>query len=59
VRASLEGLACRLSVDQGWPEEELAHLGQVVGLARAIVDRGDWSEALEREWYEYNRSSTG
>ena len=55
VRASLEGLACRLSVDHGWAEEELAYLSEVVGLARAIVDRGDWSEVIEREWYEYNR----
>lgn len=55
VRAALEGLACRLSVNQGWSEEDLASLQKVVALSRAIVDRGDWSEALELEWYEFNR----
>lgn len=55
VRASLEGLACRLSIDQGWTPEELAYQAEVVDRSRAIVERGDWSEALEHEWYEYNR----
>ena len=55
VRASLEGLACRLSVDRGWTDEELAYLTDVAARSRAIAERGDWSEALERDWYEYNR----
>lgn len=55
VRASLEGLACRLSVDRGWAEDGLAYLDEIVRRARLIVDQGGWSADLEREWYEYNR----
>jgi GntR family transcriptional regulator of vanillate catabolism len=55
VRAALEGLACRLSVEQGWTDEQLDRAAEVVGRGRAIVDRGDWSEMLEHRWYEDNR----
>lgn len=54
VRASLEGLSCRLCVENGWVDEELDRLVQVVRAGRAIVDRGTWSEAIEHEWYNLN-----
>lgn len=54
VRATLEALACRVSMDRGWSAEDLDHLTSVVRQARAIVDRGDWSEAIEFEWYQFN-----
>lgn len=54
VRAALEALACRISIDRGWSAEDLDWLAANVRQSRAIVDRGDWSEALEFEWYELN-----
>lgn len=54
VRAAIEGLACRLSVEHGWTEEELERLTEVVRQGRAIVDRGDWSAQLEHDWYQAN-----
>lgn len=54
VRARIEGLACRLSVEHGWSDEDLERLAQVVARGRAIVDQGDWSEAIEYEWYDGN-----
>lgn len=54
VRASIEGLACRLSVDQGWSDEDLQRLADAVRQGRAIVDRGDWSAELEYDWYQTN-----
>jgi GntR family transcriptional regulator of vanillate catabolism len=54
VRASLESLACRLSVEQGWNDEELKRLAVNVERSRAIVDRGDWSAKIEAAWYELN-----
>jgi GntR family transcriptional regulator of vanillate catabolism len=54
VRARIEGLACRLSIEQGWEEEGLQPLDELVARGRAIVDRGEWSEAIEYEWYDCN-----
>lgn len=54
VRATLEALACRVSVDRGWNPEELDRLASLVRQGRAIVDRGDWSEQIEYEWYQLN-----
>lgn len=55
VRAQLEGLGARLSVEMGWSAEGLAYLEQTVGRARAILDEGRWSEEIERDWYTLNR----
>lgn len=55
VRAQLEGLGARLSVEMGWTAEGLAYLDRTVGNGRAILDRGHWSEELERDWYTLNR----
>ncbi|MDP1619258.1 GntR family transcriptional regulator [Phenylobacterium sp.] len=55
VRASLEGLAARLSVDLGWPPEGCGALQDLVERGRAILDAGAWSEAIERDWYALNR----
>jgi GntR family transcriptional regulator of vanillate catabolism len=54
VRAVLEALACRITLDRGWDAEELERLASIVQRARAIVDRGDWSAELEFEWYQFN-----
>lgn len=54
VRASVEGLACRLSVEHGWAEQDLKRLAEVVRQGRVIVDRGDWSAELEYDWYQSN-----
>jgi GntR family transcriptional regulator of vanillate catabolism len=54
VRATLEALACRASIDRGWSVEEIERLASIVRQSRAIVDRGDWSEAIEFEWYQLN-----
>lgn len=55
VRAALEALACQQSVERGWSEQELQKLDAAVRQSRAIVDRGEWSEAIELEWYGINR----
>ena len=54
VRAALEALACRTSLDRGWNDEELERLANNVRQSRAIVDRGDWSAELEFGWYQCN-----
>lgn len=54
VRAALEGTAARMSVDLGWTPGDLARLQDCVAKGREIVDRGEWSEALEAAWYELN-----
>jgi len=56
VRATLESLACHQSVERGWSEEDLQKLAGLAQQGRAIVDRGEWSEVIEREWYEINRT---
>jgi GntR family transcriptional regulator, vanillate catabolism transcriptional regulator len=56
VRATLEALACQQSVERGWSEEDLEKLTSLAQQLRAIVDRGEWSEGIEREWYEINRT---
>lgn len=55
VRAALESLACQQSVERGWSEADLEKLAGLVQQSRTIVDRGEWSEDIEREWYELNR----
>lgn len=55
VRATLESLACQQSVERGWSEEDLEKLADLARQSRAIVDRNEWSEAIEREWYDLNR----
>lgn len=54
VRASLEGLACRLSVDHGWTDADLERQGEFVRRGRALLDPEGWSEDRERDWYELN-----
>lgn len=54
VRASLEGIAARTSADLGWEPQSLARLTDLVAQGRAILDRGEWSEAIEQEWYKLN-----
>lgn len=56
VRAALEALACQQSVDRGWSEQDLEKLEGLAQQSRAIVERGEWSEAIERQWYEINRT---
>lgn len=56
VRAALESLACQQSVERGWSEGDLADLASLAQQGRAIVERGEWSEAIERQWYEINRT---
>jgi GntR family transcriptional regulator of vanillate catabolism len=55
VRATLESLACQQSVERGWSEADLDKLAGMVRQSRLIVDKGEWSEVIEREWYEINR----
>lgn len=55
VRAGLEGLAARLSVELGWTDEALCELEGLARSGRAIVDAGAWSEAIELDWYRINR----
>jgi GntR family transcriptional regulator of vanillate catabolism len=55
VRATLELLACQQSVERGWSQEDLDKLAELARQSRVIVDKGEWSEAVEREWYELNR----
>ena len=55
VRATLESLACQQSVERGWSEEDLDKLADLARQSRDIVDKGAWSEVIEREWYEINR----
>lgn len=54
VRASLEGMAARAAVDLGWEPGALERLAGIVGRSRAIVDRGEWSEQIEFDWYQLN-----
>lgn len=54
VRAALEGTAARMSVDHGWAAGDLARLKDCAVRGRDIVDRGDWSEQIELQWYELN-----
>lgn len=54
VRGTLEGLACRISVEMGWEQEDLDRLDRIVRQGRAIVDRGEWSEQIEYDWYHSN-----
>jgi GntR family transcriptional regulator of vanillate catabolism len=56
VRAALEALACQQSVERGWSEQDLGKLADLAQQSRAIVDRGEWSESIERQWYEINRT---
>jgi GntR family transcriptional regulator of vanillate catabolism len=56
VRAGLEGQAARASVDLGWDLAALERLAEVVRQGRAILDRGDWSEEIEADWYQLNRT---
>ena len=55
VRASLESLACQQSVERGWSAEDLDKLTALARQSRSIVDKGEWSAGIEREWYEINR----
>lgn len=54
VRGTLEGLACRYSVEMGWEQEDLDRLGRIVRQGRAVVDGGQWSEQVEYDWYHAN-----
>lgn len=54
VRASLEGIAARTAADLGWEAQTLSQLTDLVSQGRAILSRGEWSETIEREWYQLN-----
>lgn len=54
VRASLEGIAARTTVDLGWEPDALARVTGFVEQGRAILDRGEWSEQIEHDWYQLN-----
>lgn len=56
VRAGLEGQAARLSVEIGWEAPALERLAEFVRQGGAVLERGEWSEAAEVEWYELNRT---
>ena len=56
VRAGLEGQAARMSVDLGWEAPALERLADIAAQGRAILDRGEWSEAAEVEWYRLNHA---
>ncbi len=55
TRAALEGLAARASVDLGWSRESLDNLRALEAAGRAIVEKGEWSQAIEFDWYAINR----
>lgn len=55
TRAALESLAARSSVDLGWSPEALENLGRLARAGRVIVNKGQWSEMIEHEWYTINR----
>lgn len=55
VRSALEGMAARAAVNLGWEPEALRRSAAMVEQGRVIVDRGEWSERIEYEWYELNR----
>ena len=55
ARAVLESRSCGLSVDYGWTREELERLHGTMAAGERIVAAGDWSEAIERQWYQANR----
>lgn len=55
VRATLEGMAARAAVELGWEPDALQRSADLVAQARAILDRGEWSEQIECTWYELNR----
>lgn len=55
VRAQLEGLGARLSVEMGWTAEALEDIERMVERGGAILAEGRWSEAIERDWYAINR----
>lgn len=56
ARAVLEAKGCGLSIDYGWTPAELDRLATAVAEGRAILDKGQWSEDIERQWYETNRA---
>jgi GntR family transcriptional regulator of vanillate catabolism len=55
VRATLESLACQQSVERGWSPQDLDKLADLSRQTQAIIDKGEWSETIEREWYDLNR----
>lgn len=54
VRANLSGMAARAVVDRGWEEGALEQLADMVARGRTILDRGEWSEQIEYDWYLLN-----
>ncbi|MEA1676298.1 GntR family transcriptional regulator [Nitrospirillum sp. BR 11163] len=54
VRAALEGMAVWTAVERGWQPAALDRLAEIVARGRAIVDQGEWSEAIEHQWYQLN-----
>jgi len=55
VRSLLEGMAARSAVDLGWEPGALSRAISVVEQGRATLDKGQWSEQIEYEWYDLNR----
>lgn len=55
ARAVLEAKGCGLSVDYGWTSEEFERLRAAVLEGARIVAANEWSEEIERHWYQCNR----
>lgn len=55
VRSNLEGIAARAAVNLGWEPGALRQSASLVEQGRVIVDKGEWSEQIEYDWYELNR----
>src|SRR3546814_13131748 len=55
MRAVIEARGCGMAIEYGWSREERATLDERIAAGREIVERGDWSAQIERQWYEINR----
>ncbi len=51
TRAALQALSTRISVEYGWDQREIDRLTEAVTAARALVDKGTWSEEIEWAWH--------
>lgn len=56
VRATLEGMACRLLAEAGLPEEVAARLQECLAFGDALLGRGMFTSAEHDPWLEMNNS---
>lgn len=54
VRATLEGMACRLLAERGLAEREVARLRGYLNLGHRMLARGMFTEAQQEPWLEMN-----